>query len=320
MTQAALAAGPAPRVGQREIAEPGRAGRAPRLTATPYTGPMIRRRVGNSFWLIAQDDHARLAGELARRFGNARFARPARFDSFVAGVALHDSGWPIHDDAPTLTDAGLPRDVFETTPEVAYEVWPASAERAAEADAHAGLLASLHAMSLAANATSGAAGQRDHETFDLASRRRQFLAVRFSHRVADLQKRLRQQLGLRTDRPTHLGLAHHWTDAREEALRRDFELLQALDKISLAICCTDVPSPVARPVRETVGGPDRPLKIARPTPGRLTVAPWPFDAPEMAVGVAYRAVPATPWPSPAALHEALAAAPAGELRVTVAAV
>src|SRR3954471_14996863 len=73
-----------------------------------YPADMIRRHVGEEFFLIAQDDHAKLAGELARHFGNDRFARPEPQNEVIAGVSLHDAGWPLHDDEPTLNAGGLP--------------------------------------------------------------------------------------------------------------------------------------------------------------------------------------------------------------------
>jgi hypothetical protein len=48
------------------------------------------------------------------------------------GIELHDCGWPLHDERPTLNEAGLPLDVFESPRAIALEVWQASAERAAE--------------------------------------------------------------------------------------------------------------------------------------------------------------------------------------------
>ena len=54
---------------------------------------MIRREVGNEFFLITQDDHAHLAGELAKRFGNDRFTAPQPRESALTGVRLHDAGW-----------------------------------------------------------------------------------------------------------------------------------------------------------------------------------------------------------------------------------
>lgn len=51
--------------------------------------------------VYSQYEHARLAGALAERWGNARFPRPALpFDAFVAGVALHDFGYGVLDEHP----------------------------------------------------------------------------------------------------------------------------------------------------------------------------------------------------------------------------
>ena len=67
---------------------------------------MIRRRAGNEFWLFTQHDHALLSGQLAAEFGNAAFAPPDPREPVLHGIWLHDSGWPLHDDAPTLTGNG----------------------------------------------------------------------------------------------------------------------------------------------------------------------------------------------------------------------
>lgn len=51
--------------------------------------------------IFPQAEHARLAGALAARWGNARFPRPPLdFLSFVKGVALHDRGYGFFDDDP----------------------------------------------------------------------------------------------------------------------------------------------------------------------------------------------------------------------------
>src|SRR5690348_14144894 len=109
---------------------------------------MIRRKVNEEFWLIAQDDHAVLAGELARHIGNSQFQRPRDFDNFVTAVAMHDAGWPLHDQQPTLNESGLPLDVFETPAHIAFPIWTASADRAEAAGDLPGLLVSLHGLAL----------------------------------------------------------------------------------------------------------------------------------------------------------------------------
>ena len=119
---------------------------------------MIRRRVGNEFWLIAQHDHALLSGELAQHVGNKSFDAPT--ESAIKGIALHDCGWPVHDDQPTLNAKRQPIDVFESTPEIALKVWQAGSDRAAEAgDDYAALLVSLHVLSLSVKATTPATQQ-----------------------------------------------------------------------------------------------------------------------------------------------------------------
>src|SRR2546421_10285790 len=109
---------------------------------------MIRRRVGDEFWLITQHDHALVSGKLAEHFGNDQFQLPAPRESVILGTSLHDCGWPVHDEAPTLNTLGEPRDVFETTPQIGLTTWPESSRRATERDSYAGLLVSLHNLSL----------------------------------------------------------------------------------------------------------------------------------------------------------------------------
>ncbi|MDQ7028020.1 MAG: DUF3891 family protein [Anaerolineae bacterium] len=51
--------------------------------------------------VLPQSEHARLAGLLAYQWGNTNFDRPAiNFDSFVKGVAVHDRGYDVLDNAP----------------------------------------------------------------------------------------------------------------------------------------------------------------------------------------------------------------------------
>src|SRR6476620_3113137 len=110
---------------------------------------MIRRRVGDEYWLFTQQDHAMLSGELARHFGGIElFAKPEPYSQAIEGISLHDCGWPLHDDAPTLNAKGEPLDVFETPPLLGLKVWSAGADRAAARDPYAGMLVSLHALAL----------------------------------------------------------------------------------------------------------------------------------------------------------------------------
>ncbi|MGC4034243.1 MAG: DUF3891 family protein [Tepidisphaeraceae bacterium] len=148
---------------------------------------MIRKRVGDAFWLITQQDHAKLAGVMARQVGNRQFARPANADAVFAAIDAHDSGWPIHDDEPTLDASGCPTDVFDTPRAVSHAAWLESARRATAIDPYAGLLVSLHQLSLTARAAGAASGER----VDDEHRRRQFDLNKIQHALIEHAEALR---------------------------------------------------------------------------------------------------------------------------------
>lgn len=250
---------------------------------------MIRRRAGNEFWLITQDDHARLAGQLATHFGNNDFARP--LPQTLAAIANHDAGWPLHDDEPALNAAGLPLDVFETPRDIAHRVWLESARRAAAIDPYVGLLVTLHQFHLSAQSVPHAA-PAPPPPFDVGQLREQFAINKFQHAMIEQIEALRRQINLSTDRPLRLGLADGWTNAAEDALRSNFRILQTLDGLSLAACCGRPPKNKIGPLHESIGAAEIMLTVERSRPERLSVSPWPFDRETIDFEVPYRAVPA----------------------------
>ena len=239
---------------------------------------VIRREVQGEYLLISQHDHALIAGELAEHFGNGQFARPEPRASALQGVRLHDCGWPLHDDEPTIDKDGKPLDVFETPREIALKVWTASAEKASPIDPYAGLLVSLHVLSLSVFASSQTSFV--HEKFDLSEPSEKFAVSKFQHREIERQEMLRTQLGLRTDKPTHHKHPHEVTQKKEDQLTFNFRMLQAMDTISLAACCTKPPAAQSQDV----------IPQLRATPIRFNIArrgddvlidPWPFDQPQI---------------------------------------
>jgi Protein of unknown function (DUF3891) len=249
---------------------------------------MIRRQVDNEFWLIPQNDHALLSGELARHFGNQHFARPSPSEETVDAIALHDCGWPLHDEHPTLNKDGLPIDVFESTPEIGLKVWEESARRAASKNPYTGLLVSLHSLSLSAMAISQAFR---NEKFNPKDMRVRFEVNKFQHTQIELQERLRKQIGMRTDIPLLLGLAEKSSDPVEQNLLYNFRILQAMDKLSLCICCTKPPFQKIEAMMDWPGGRAMPLKVSRPEPQTLLVSPWPFDEESIEVRFSFRRLP-----------------------------
>ena len=240
--------------------------------------PVIRREVPGEYLLITQHDHALIAGELAEHFGNDHFARPEPRESALQGVRLHDCGWPLHDDEPTINKDGKPLDVFESPRDIALRVWTASADKAAIIDPYAGLLVSLHVLSLSVFASSQTSFA--HEKFDLSEPSEKFAVSKFQHHELERQEMLRKQLGLRTDKPSHHKHPHEVTQKQEDRMTFNFRMLQAMDTISLAACCTKPPAAQSQDVLPQPGGKPIRFNISRHGDD-VVIDPWPFDQPQI---------------------------------------
>jgi len=187
---------------------------------------MIRRPAGfKHVDLITQNDHARLAGELARHFGHPLFTTLSPADQVIAGVSLHDSGWELHDRQPSLNAQGLPLHVFEVPVCVAVRVWGASVDQAMQAGDYAGLLVSLHVLNLSGLLLSHAFASRSGSPDEALSRSDQFEMNKFQHRQVEIQEMLRGRLGFETDTSRQLGLADPGASSADDQLRFNFRVL-----------------------------------------------------------------------------------------------
>jgi hypothetical protein len=275
---------------------------------------MIRREEQGDFLLIAQHDHALIAGELAEQFGNDSFARPEPRDHALRGVRLHDCGWPLHDDAPIRNKEGKPLDVFETTREIALKVWTASADKASAADPYAGLLVSLHVLSLSVFASTQTSFE--HEKFDMGQPADRFAVAKFQQHEIERQENLRAKLGLRTDKPTHHKHPQEVTQKKEDQLTFNFRMLQAMDLISLTACCTKPPSKQTQDVMPRPGA--APLRFALERRGKdVAVDPWPFDQERIELMIPVCRIEAKTFADDDELHAAMASGSSEVLTVVV---
>jgi hypothetical protein len=258
---------------------------------------MIRRQLGNQFLLTRQHDHALLAGRLAESFGNEQFAPPSPGTQTIRAIALHDAGWPLHDDHPMLSEKGLPLDVFEISLSMAIPIWKAAADRAADEHPYTQLLISLHVLGL-----SGFSARHVH------TRQEVFELNKFQHREIERQVDLRRQLGLSVDIPLQLGLAMTNGIEEEDRLRRNHLILQAMDRISLALCCTQVLFPSIEGIIPELGGSPVTLNFVRTSDTSLRVEPWPFLAPAISLQLPQLPLAARAFASVEEFREAYAAA------------
>ena len=272
---------------------------------------MIRHRRGDEFLLIAQHDHALLSGKFAAALGNADFAAPSPFEETVNGVSLHDCGWPLHDEKPTLNGNGLPLHVLESTMSVAIPVWSESARRASEVDPYTGLLVSLHVLALSSIAQTNdpTPHERYRDAKDL------FELNKFQHRQAELQEGLRARCGLRTDVPLNQGLARFGVDVREDLLLFNYNLLKACDRLSLDLCCSEPLFETIEDVYPRPGAAPLTIELRHTGGSALTVRPWPFDVDRLEHEVPCRRVPARAYGSDEEFRAAFDQASCDTLRV-----
>jgi hypothetical protein len=188
---------------------------------------------------------------------------------------------------------------------LATQIWSESSVRAAEQDPYPGLLVSLHGLHLSLIAQQRAARHTAHELFEVN---------KFQHRQIELQETLRPRVGLRTDLPLTHGLAPSRTSAAEDKLLFDFRLLQAMDRLSLAACCSETLLDSV----ELLAGPGLTavtLCVTRPAEFEVGLHPWPFGPPAMEFAVSSRRVPARPFSDGLEFREVYALAPTESISV-----
>ena len=69
---------------------------------------MLRMESEAGWWLITHQDHARLAGDFARAWGNEQFRKPEPRARVLKGISCHDDGWATRDAHPSITREGKP--------------------------------------------------------------------------------------------------------------------------------------------------------------------------------------------------------------------
>jgi hypothetical protein len=99
-----------------------------------------------SWLLVAQPDHATLAGDLAERIRSSDF--PALDDEILRAISLHDEGWQSFDDQPMVHD-GRPLSFLDLGPSEFLHAWTRSISTAEHVGPLAGILVSDHFLRLA---------------------------------------------------------------------------------------------------------------------------------------------------------------------------
>lgn len=118
--------------------------RHPHHPPVPAWDAVLRtqRQAASDWWLVAQPDHAALAGDLAARIRSPQF--PRLDVEVVQAISLHDEGWAPFDRAPSLNGRGRPLSFFEMPLKDFLRAWWDSIERAQQESPVGGILVSEH--------------------------------------------------------------------------------------------------------------------------------------------------------------------------------
>jgi hypothetical protein len=167
-----------------------------------------QRQAASDWWLVAQPDHAALAGDLAACIRAPQF--PRLDAEVVRAITLHDEGWAAFDRTPSLDGLGRPLSFLEVGLNDFLRAWRDSIARAERDSPIGGILVSEHFCRLGRWRLQMVQGTPEEEAVVHA-----FLAAE-----AERQRRL----SLRQDR------------APEEILVL-VDVLQFCDLFSLYLCC-----------------------------------------------------------------------------------
>ena len=110
---------------------------------------MLIRDDGDTWTAIGQPAHAWVAGEIARAWGNDRFAPPPHREDFCLGAEQHDVGWSQWDLRPPLhPPARRAASFYEAPIRPRMEIWVGAPQRVLAQSPIAALLVSLHGTNI----------------------------------------------------------------------------------------------------------------------------------------------------------------------------
>ena len=271
---------------------------------------MLRMESPTGWWLITHPEHARLAGDFAKAWGNAQFRRPEPRARVLKGISCHDDGWAARDAHPTITREGKPS-AFSTElvgkysafEEIDLEEYLAVRDRAvrmiAEEDPYAGLLISMHTYNLLT-------AHADRSTIQPEGL---VLLDAFLGRLRNYQNELMTEISADNSLQA--------IDKDQQTIQEHFRLLQACDNLSL-LACVDFANPanLLHPLPLNSGGTSE-VQVTPIGPRHFRLTPWPFEVKQLTFTIPARPVSGNTFASSAELEDAFSRAPVEMLVVSL---
>lgn len=271
---------------------------------------MLRLETDKGWWLVTHPDHAHLAGEFALQWGNEMFALPEPRQHVMRGIYRHDDGWRGRDKQPVVTKQGKPAG-FSTELVGAYSAFE-------EIDLAGYLAVRREAVQLMAKEDPYAAILISMHTYNLLSARADRSTIQpeqlpwldaFLVEQMTLQRALREQLIAEGKIAS--------AELTDEALQRNFRLLQACDNLSL-LSCVDFggEATLLHPLALREGGTSE-VRVERVGERAFRLTPYPLGAEKLLFKLKARFVEGKEFADGAQLKKLLDKAPFQQLDVTI---
>ena len=172
---------------------------------------------------IGQAAHSWVSGQLARRWGNERFAAPEPLAEVCLGAEQHDVGWVDWDRRPELDpDTGYPLPFLKVPRATSQALWTDAPHRVLTQSPYAALLVSMHGTALAGGDPPTPDGRR-YLSDQLA------LQADLIERIGEAPERARrnQQLVWTVDFLALVGLIPGWAPATQTTADGDVRVTVA---------------------------------------------------------------------------------------------
>lgn len=244
---------------------------------------MLISREGGDLVVVRQTDHMAQVARMAERWGNERFPAPEHREETIRAAALHDNGWRVWEDHPTLVaETGRPRNLGEIERPVHAAFYRRGVRNAVAIDAYTGLLVSLHAAVLYAGVDGWNADTLAPPVPEEASE----VERAFIMEQAALQQRLRSELA---ESPRYAG------SVAAARLWPAYLRLRAWDRLSLYFIFSGMGAGVLDHVPTLHG--ETTINLKQTGRYAASASPWPFDQPAVVLPVVASRVPDRPYAS-----------------------
>jgi hypothetical protein len=241
---------------------------------------MIVRDAGDSWQIVLQTDHAVLAGDFARAWGNEQFETPEPLDVVVSATSRHDDGWAIWERAPSLLAQNggppKPRNFLDVQIISHLAFYRAQIAAVSDENDYAGMLVAMHGCGI----YNGRYGTDPGLKLTFAPDEQEAVSEFVSEQEARIE---------RVTAARGIDIEERWTN---------YKLLQICDRLSLYFCMKDLPNGEAFSLTPAPTGRERDdveLSIAPDGPWRVKVDPFPFGETPARFTMPVRNMPKRRW-------------------------